>query len=207
MFSGKKLEHQNESTSFDRVVEAIEKLTDLDWTRLRKIAGSFLYGTGFGDADELVNETISRTLAGKRKWPPNVEFITFFANAMKSIADGDRNLVYKDEEVSASDLPGHDFDTDSNPMEHFGSDALSPETILITEEVKRLAEEDLKIIEDHFKGNEVVEWILMGIEDELAASEIIEMSGMTRTQYESARKSLLRGLDRLFPGRRKKWAA
>jgi hypothetical protein len=87
-------------------------------------------------------------------------------------------------------------------MDMFGNDALTPERV-ITEEIDAArADEELKIIENHFKGNEAVEWVLIGIEDELSASEIMEMSGLTKTQYESARKSFLRGLDKLFPGRR-----
>ncbi|MGZ8220886.1 MAG: hypothetical protein ACXWT0_04470 [Methylobacter sp.] len=186
----------------DKVTEAIEELITADWIRLKKVAGSFLYGTIFSDADELINETFLRVLNGSRKWREDVPFVTFIINAMKSVADGDRNLIYKDEEVLATDLSNNDPDSDLDPMEKFGNKALSPETVITTEIDRALADEDLKIIENHFKGNEAVEWVLIGIEDEMSASEIIEMSGMTKTQYESARKSLLRGLDKLFPGRR-----
>ena len=127
-------------------------------------------------------------------------FVTFVINAMKSVANGDRNLIYKDEEILATDLP----DSDRDPLDRFGNKALSPEIIIATEIDRALAEEDLKIIEEHFKGDEAVEWVLIGIEDEMSASEIIEMSGLTKTQYESARKKFLRGLDKLFPGRRPK---
>ena len=183
------MENKNNAVSeFDRVADAIEKLTKPDWNRLHKAARSFLYGTGFSEADDLVNETFCRTLNGNRNWRVDVPFVTFIINAMKSVADGDRNLIYKDEEVLITDLPNNAPDSDCDPMERFGNKALSPETIISTEIDRALAEEDLKIIENHFKGNEAVEWVLIGIEDEMSASEIIEMSGMTKTQYESARK-------------------
>ncbi len=89
-------------------------------------------------------------------------------------------------------------------MEKFGNERLSPESIISTETNRSIANKDLKAIENHFKSNEAVGWVLLGIEDEMSASEIIEMSGMTKIQYESARKNFLRGLDKLFPGRREK---
>jgi len=199
------LENKNNAASeLDRVADAIEKLTTSEWNRLHKAARSFLFGTGFSDVDELVNETFCRALTGTRNWRVDVPFITFIINAMKSVADGDRKLIYKDEEVLATDLPNNDPDSDCDPLERFGNKALSPETIIATEIDRTLAEEDLKIIEKHFKNDEAVEWVLIGIEDEMSASEIIEMSGLTKTQYESARKKFLRGLDKLFPGRRPK---
>lgn len=196
------MENKNNSVSeFDSIADAIEKLSPSDWNRFHKTARSFLFGTSFS-ADELINETLLRVLEGKRKWRDDVPFVTFISNAMRSVADGERNLIYKIEEVLATDLPNIDLDSDSDPMVKFGNEALSPETIITTEIDGAIADADLKIIEDHFKGNEAVEWVLIGIEDEISASEIIEMSGMTKTEYESARKSFLRGLDKLFPGRR-----
>ena len=199
------MENKNNAVSeFDRITGAIEKLTTSEWNRLHKAARSSLFGTGFSDVNDLLNETFSRILNGSRNWRSDVPFVTFIINAMKSVADGDRNLIYRNEEILATDLPNNAPDLDRDPMERFGNKSLSPETVIATEIDRVLAEEDLKIIEGHFKGNEAVEWVLMGIEDEMSASEIIEMSGMTKTQYESARKSLLRGLDKLFPGRRQK---
>jgi hypothetical protein len=184
-------------------VDAIEKLTASYWNRLHKAASSFLYGTVFSHVDELVNETLCRCLSGSRNWPSNVPFLIFFTNAMESVADGDRNLIYKTRQVLATDLlPITNNEMEFDPIENFGNDNLSPDIIITTEENRLVAEEEYKNIENYFKGNETVEWVLLGIEDEMSASEIIEMSGMTKTEYESARKSLLRGLDKLFPGRR-----
>jgi hypothetical protein len=108
---------------------------------------------------------------------------------MRSIADGDRKLDYKDKEISATTLLSND--SDSDPIEQYGNTALCPETIITTEIDRALAEEDLKIIENHIKGNEAVEWVLIGIEDNMSASEIFEMSGMTKTQPGYAHDSSL----------------
>ena len=199
------MENKNNTVSeFDRVTDAIEKLTIPEWTRLHKAEKSFLFGTGFSDVNDLLNETFSRILNGSRNWRSDVPFVIFVINAMKSVANGDRNLIYKDEEILAADLPNNSPGSGRDPLERFGNKSLSPETVIATEIDRALAEKDLKIIEEHFKGNDAVGWVLMGIEDEISASEIIEMSGMTKTQYESARKSFIRGLDKLFPGRRQK---
>ena len=58
-------------------------------------------------------------------------------------------------------------------------------------------------IDDNFAEDEEVNWILMGIKDDLPASEVRELSGMTQTQYDTARRRFRRGLDKLFPEKRK----
>lgn len=192
------------AATLEQIAEAIESLSDADFLRLRKAGSAMLWGTGLAHPDDLVNETLERVLALSRKWPTDVPFTTFLVNAMRSVADGIRNLEHQTEEVLASDLVGNDpADDGEDPMEQFGTKRLAPETVILTEEVCQRAQADLAAIEKHFYNDNEVGWVLMGIEDRLSANEICEMSGMTRTQYETGRKRLRRGIERLFPGRRK----
>ena len=65
------------------------------------------------------------------------------------------------------------------------------------------AKEFVRIIDTHFAGDSQITWIIMGHKDDLSASEIREISGMTQRQYETARTRFRRGLAKLFPEKRK----
>ena len=190
------------AATLDQIEDSIEGLTDADWARLRKMAITNLWGTRLDDPEELVNETFERLISGSRTWNTGMSFIPWMRSAMKSVADGIRNHKAIKLEATATDL-AHDCDPDTAP-EVFGSEETSPLDLILTEEARAKAETDLAKIEAHFKGNQVVELILMGIEDGLKPEEVREIGDLTLTQYESARKQLRRGLDRLFSARREK---
>lgn len=188
----------------DQIEEQIERLTDADWMRLRKMAKANLWGIRFDDPDELINETFERLFAGGRIWNVGMAFIPWMRSAMKSIAHGIRNRNSVKLEALAGDLAADsDSDPDTAP-DIFGSEGKTPLALALSEEARALAEAELAKIEAHFKGNQNVELVLMGIEDGMKPEEVRDMGGMTMTQYETARKQLRRGLDKLFPARREK---
>jgi DNA-directed RNA polymerase specialized sigma24 family protein len=186
----------------DQIEDAIEGLTDADWARLRKMAYANLWGTRMDDPEELINETFERLISGGRTWNMDMAFVPWMRSAMKSVADGLRNRKATKLVATATDL-ADDCDPDTAP-EVFGSEETTPLDLVLTEEARTMAEAKLARIEAHFKGNQTIELILMGIEDGLRPEEVREIGGLTLTQYESARKQLRRGLDRLFPARREK---
>lgn len=190
------------AATLDQIEDAIECLTDAEWARLRKMANANLWGTRLDDPEELVNETFERLISGSRTWNTGMAFVPWMRSAMKSIADGLRNRKAAKLEATATDL-ADDCDPDAAP-EVFGSEETTPLDLLLTEEARAMAESDLAKIEAHFKGNQNVELILMGIEDGLKPEEVREIGGLTLTQYETTRKQLRRGLDRLFRTRREK---
>lgn len=190
------------AATLDQIEDAIESLTDADWARLRKMANANLWGTRLDDPEELVNETLERLISGSRTWSTGMVFIPWMRSAMKSVADGLRNRKAAKLEATATDLT-NDCDPEAAP-EVFGSEEATPLHLILTEEARVMAESNLARIEAHFKGNQTVELILMGIEDSLKPEEVREIGGLTLTQYETARKQLRRGLDRLFPTRREK---
>jgi hypothetical protein len=88
-------------------------------------------------------------------------------------------------------------------MDRFASDCPTPEEALLINEARKEASASLKKIRDHFAGDSDVETILMGIEEEDKPEVIRQAFGMSITQYETGRKRLRRGLERLFPKRTK----
>ena len=190
------------AATLDQIEDAIERLTDADWVRLRKMAYANLWGTRLDDPEELVNETFNRLYSGSRTWNMGMAFVPWMRSAMKSVADDLRNRKAVKLETSTSNL-ADDRDPDTTP-EVFGIDESTPLDLILTEEARALAEADLAKIEAYFKTNQNVELILMGIEDGLKPEEVREIGGLTLTQYETARTQLRRGLDKLFPTRRGK---
>lgn len=187
----------------DQIEQAVEGLSDADWIRLRKLATWHLWGTRLASPDDLIGETIDRLLRGKRHWPFGLPFIPWMDGAMKSVADGLRNLDSVKLEVLAAELTGDDDESGRDPMDILAVDCVTPlDTMLCAEAEKETATARAKL-DDYFRGDEGVGWILMGIDEGLRGEEIQEIGGMNKKQYETARKRLRRGIERLFSARRK----
>ena len=72
-----------------------------------------------------------------------------------------------------------------------------------SQEQRDRAKADSDKIEAFFTNDSEVTWIIIGHKDGQSAAEIRELAEMTQTQYETARRRFRRGLENLFPGRRK----
>ena len=187
--------------TIEAICSTIQSLTDLEWSRIGKFAGEHLWGTDFQSPDALINETVSRFLAGSRTWPTGVAFLPCFCNAMKSIANGERGLIRHDYEFQVSDLVPPDIESDNarnDPVVGDASKVDSAESCVLREERRQAAAADLERLEDFFKNDDEVKWVLMGIEDGLSAADVQAISRMSKTIYETARTRLRRGRARLF---------
>lgn len=191
------------SATLEQIERAIVSLSDIEWLRLRKMASGHLWGTHLGDPDALINETIERLIAGRRTWSVGMAFVPWMDSAMKSVAENLRTLKKKPGVVLAGDLVGGGDDLPEELLNVLGDGGESPLEVLLTQEVRAAAEKDFARIEERFKDDQEVGWILMGLEDGMGASEIQAIGEMTKTQYETARKRLRRERERLFPGGRR----
>ena len=63
---------------------------------------------------------------------------------------------------------------------------------------------DAELITRHFANDQNVSAILEGEKEGWSAERIREEFGMSKTEYDTARRRLRRELDKLMPGRRKK---
>lgn len=188
--------------TLENIERAIVDLSDADWIKLRKMATGHLWGTRLEDPDALINDTIERLIAGKRTWHLDMAFVPWMDSAMRSVANHLRTLKQEKALVLAGDL-ANGCEAPDEPLDHLGEDGETPLDILLTEEARAMAERDLSKIEESFRDDMEVGWILLGLDEKLSASEIQAISGMTKTQYETARKRLRRECNRLFPSGRK----
>ena len=189
--------------TLEQIEQAIVGLSDIEWIRLRKMASGRLWGTRLGDPDALINETIELLIVGKRTWNVGMAFVPWMNSAMKSVANNLRTLKRQPEVVLAADLVGGGDNLPEEAFDIIGEAGETPLDALLTQEARALAEKDLAKIEERFKDDQEVGWILMGLAEGIGASDIQAMGEITQTQYETARKRLRRERERLFPGGRK----
>lgn len=195
----------------DDIRAAIEGLTKEDAARLRKAAKYCIFGTEYQDPLELLNEAITRAMSAAhgdpgRRWKKSVAFMAFLIMTIRGIAsDSQESLAQtrtdyidamKTEALTAEDalgVLGH-----SNP----GVEELAVEIEEIQER-QELAKQDAAAIDARFAGDDDINWIIMGYKDGQTAAEIREISGMTNTQYETAKRRFRRGLEKMALNRSK----
>ena len=151
-------------------------LTHTDILRLRKIANTYTGGHSL-EADDLINEAVDRILSGSRKsCPADVSAVTFIANAMRSIASGERDknkvrLAYAEKEEAVQN-----------------TEQLSPE--------EKIVEADrLKELEAIFEDDEDILLLIYHLQDDSTPSEIQIAEGWSKTQYDTVRRRLRRKLN------------
>lgn len=75
--------------SLDEIISAYNKLTDDEFESLQDYAARHIRGTSFAEPDDLIQETMTRAVAGTRKWPLRAPFGLFIRLAMRSIAQAE----------------------------------------------------------------------------------------------------------------------
>jgi len=191
--------------------QAIEALTKEDAARLKKAASYCLFGTEYQNPTELLNEAVARAMnaahGGKgRTWKKSVPFMAFMVMTIKGIANDSyeslpQTMTVHMEAMAAEGATAEDA---LGALGH-ANPGVVEQAIEIeeTEERHERAKADADAIDALFANDDGVNWIIMGHKDGHTASEIRELSGMSITQYETARRRFRRGLEKLFPGRRK----
>lgn len=181
------------------VKEALEALSQADLLRLGQVARRF-EGRGCS-GDDLLQEAILRVLDGTRVWKRGMRAAPFLYSAMKSIADaGYKKKTVENNAESSTDAEGNEKVSVSAARNEVTPSA---EEALIQTEKEEAWEQGIKArlseVQALFQGHEHANWVLMGQMDGCAVKEVCEMSGMTRTQYDSARRHIRRTLDKNFP--------
>lgn len=192
------------------VHQAIEALSKEDRYRLRKAAWICLPGTEYQQPAELIHEAIIRTMSASnggngRRWPKNVPFMAYMIQTIKGLADDSKESLpqKQTDHMEAMAIEGETSEDALGSSGHFNPD--TPTQAIELEDVHRRqarAEADADLIDGRFVDDDEVMFIIMGHKDGMSAAAIREVSGMSQTQYETARKRLRRGLEKLFPGRR-----
>jgi DNA-directed RNA polymerase specialized sigma24 family protein len=163
---------------------ALELVSRMDLLRLKAIARVYARGlppeiTG----EDLLQEALTRVIAGSRHRPQNVPMMAFLAGILRSLrAEHWRRAVRE----SAGNEPlriDHERG-DSLALADQGSD---PERALS-------ARQELLAIRELFAGDAAAWSIIEGLAAGLSAEEIRRVTGLGQTDYDSARRRIRRAL-------------
>lgn len=188
--------------SADEVRQAIDGLTPVDFHRLLKAAQIYMGGTPYSTAKDLLVDVLGTALdaacGGRgRRWPAGVAFTAYVSMTMRGVASDLRRDASRRRARFAREL--------NELFDSLHSSTSPIEEALAIEEDRCREDQDsehLEKVRDHFRDDEEVRWVMKSIMEGVPAREILKQSGMTNTQYETARRRWRRGLAHLFPGRR-----
>jgi DNA-directed RNA polymerase specialized sigma24 family protein len=159
---------------------------ELDFLKLNAIARIHARGLppDVGWAD-LLQEAFARVLDGSRRRPDGISLVVFLAGIMRSLRSEHWRRAVRQSSRSQLVVPSQIPD---DPINRELSDpAPDPERVLI-------AWQELRAINDLFSGDRVVLLIINGLGDGLSAEQIRVAIGISKTDYDSARKRMRRTL-------------
>jgi len=151
-------------------------LTQTDLLRLKAIARLHEWGlpADMGWAD-LLQEALLRLLQGSRKAPPGISTVTLVAGIMRSIKAEQWRRLRREAPAPAA------------LAEQAADPAPDPERCLA-------AQQELSAIFDLFAEDPAALQILHGVSAGLTPEEIRTAAGLSKTDYDSARKRMRRSL-------------
>jgi DNA-directed RNA polymerase specialized sigma24 family protein len=170
------------------VALTLDLVTEMDLLRLKSIAR--LYARGLPPDvswDDLLQEAITRVLTGKRVQPEGVGMVAFLGGVIRSLrADHIRRARHGLERNDPRWI--NEADDERFELELLDP-AADPERALI-------ATEEIHKIRQLFAEDPVALHIIDGLAEGLAAEQIRARNGISRTEYDSARKRMRRCLIR-----------
>jgi DNA-directed RNA polymerase specialized sigma24 family protein len=173
--------------SRQEVEAALLSLNQTDLIRLKRIAQLRAAANQPMSWEDLLQEGISRALAGSRKWPSTVPFVAFLAQTMRSIASEELAAQVRRAEIAESDL-----NRDGGiSIDALAVDYASPERRMLSRNL-------LERVNELFSDDSVALAILTGIAQGHTANEIQRMTGLAKKDFDAAQKRIRRGLLREF---------
>ena len=164
----------------------IDRLSDLDWLRVKKAA---LYFSGRCRLEwrELQNEALVRSLDGRRKCPKRVRVTTFLGNVIRSIAS------------ERDELEGHLALSPELEVQQASPAGLTPLVEPADPVVSTI--DAISLIEEVFGalgGDHIAELLLEGVIEGKEGQELCEFLGLAQTEFNSKRRFVRRHISQYF---------
>lgn len=171
------------------IEEAIRALSDADANRLSKVGKYYawaLAGMGLGiSGDDLLQEAISRTVAGCRRWKKSISFVRHLTKTMQSVANH-----------APDELVGLTAVTATAEDEAGCLDGIALRSPLPDAERILAVREQVEEIAKRFDDDDAVGLVLECLARGMTGPEIQADLGVSETQYETIMTRLRRGVDR-----------
>jgi DNA-directed RNA polymerase specialized sigma24 family protein len=148
---------------------AIKFLTAAEKTKIVKVAARYAKITPY-EAEDLYQEALLRTMEGRRKWPKGLAATAFFLGVMCSIA---WEWKRKDDPL---DKDIQDEEVGERPL---------------------LDRNHAMTIIKAFDDDPIAKEILLAMAEGARGEELLKLSGLSPTDYESKRKKIRRRIEKL----------
>jgi DNA-directed RNA polymerase specialized sigma24 family protein len=179
--------------SRDEIAAAIRSFTPADLARLKMVAKKYSFGRPIG-SDDLLQEAYMRAL-DSRACPADVDVIKFLAEAMRSIAHGEAEKVeHRSTFVPIETSSGRNDEACSVKDENDDAEAL----LMLGEQAKKHIAVHATVIA-LFEDDPTAKLILEGMMDDLTVEEMCDLTGLSKTAYDSKRKLIRRRTDKRYP--------
>lgn len=174
----------------DELIDLIRQFSDADWVRLQKAARAFARSCPL-EQDDLLQEAIQRALESIRTCPADVHPVRFLAEAMRSIADSERQKSVRKPRPVALVSQGEDEAFVDPPDPTPGAE----ERLSNAQEVAAVGDALLHL----FADDEVAQLILEGRMEGMQGEDLMELVEIDKTTYESKCRLIRRRIDKRFP--------
>lgn len=166
-----------------------------DWQRAMAIAKGFCNGVTGWTAEDLLQEAMSKLLAGDRIWRPGLHPLVVLKTAMSGIVFNVRRHN-KRSPIDANVVldPFESDDVDSMGVAH--------DKVTVTPEDVASGKEQMERLSAAINGDEDLELLVMAWVDGNRGAEAREMLSWDAKKYDAARNRMLRKLAKLDPERR-----
>lgn len=177
-----------DNLSPEEVRERISQLREPDILKLLELAHAQLYKSGaLAPMEELLSESVSRILSGRRNWRRDMDTVPFLFGVMKSISDEFLKRREASLVIPESDIPGAD-PSGEGLLERSTRD----DPKLSVQERAISAQEKLRRVEELFNDDELAQQVVLGRAEGWSPEEVQKEFNMTKTEYASASKKIRR---------------
>jgi RNA polymerase sigma-70 factor (ECF subfamily) len=165
---------------------ALNLVSELDLLRLKSLARWHARGLPPDVSwEDLLQEALTRMLTGARHRPEGVTMVAFIAGIMRSLrAEHWRRVMFRHGEVEGLRI---DHATGASRDIELSDPAPNPERALS-------ARQEVNAITRLFAGDDLALKIIAGLSEGMSAEQIRMAYGISRTDYDSARKRMRRTL-------------
>ena len=175
-------EDVKDELSPDEVKAALNALTPPDIARLSEAAGFLCLINGLDQPDELIQEALTRALAGQRKCRRNLAFVPFLYGSMRSIAHAAAKAARRSLIDPFADLE------DAEEAEELRADAID----LVDPERLASGRDSLQKLNELFKDDEEVLIVMESMASGLKGEELRKSLGLSKTEHDTIRKRMHR---------------
>lgn len=177
----------------DEVGGAIRSFTPANRARLRSAARYFGLARGL-DPEDLLQEALMRAV-DERHCPDIVDVVMFVVGIIRSIASGESEKLENQVDLVPIDHTGGATEA----VLSLADEADDAETQLIAAERAETCRKMHGEVMALFADDQVALLVLEGMMEGMSVDEMLQLTGLERTAYDSKRKLIRRRIDKQYP--------